>query len=284
MTGSNLAAIEALCAAIPGLERQGEGLWVNRTERGVSYPEHGLEILAAIEDRSYWFQHRNAVIETVMRHYPPPDILLDIGGGNGVVSRHLLGRGIPSMVVEPGAAGAAVAVTRGVPAIRSAFQDLKVPEGLLGAAGMFDVLEHIEDDAGMLGALNRALRSGGMLYIAVPAHSWLWSPQDTDSGHFRRYTVGSLSARLKEAGFEPMFGTYFFSALVPAVLLFRSLPGYLGWKRSTNDARQVSADHSLPDGPIGRAIAASFARELRSLAAKRRVSVGTSCLVVARKR
>ncbi len=46
---------------------------------------------------------------------------------------------------------------------------------LIGAIGLFDVLEHIENEAGFLKQLREVLKTGGRLYLTVPAFRWLWS-------------------------------------------------------------------------------------------------------------
>jgi len=69
------------------------------------------------------------------------------------------------------------------------------------AAGAFDVTEHIEDDLGFLRELGGILRPGGRLYVTVPAFPFLWSQEDTDTGHYRRYTLPAIEAVLRKAGF-----------------------------------------------------------------------------------
>src|SRR5205814_3237017 len=53
--------------------------------------------------------------------------------------------------------------------------------------GMFDVLEHIEDDAAALSSVRSLTRPGGHLVLTVPAHKALWSRFDEESHHCRRY-------------------------------------------------------------------------------------------------
>ena len=71
----------------------------------------------------------------------------------------------------------------------------------MAGAGLFDVLEHIPDDAGSLGGVHRLLApGGGRLYLTVPAYPWLWSPEDELSGHCRRYTLAGLRRVVERAG------------------------------------------------------------------------------------
>lgn len=57
-----------------------------------------------------------------------------------------------------------------------------------------NVLEHIEDDCGALRAMLGLLRPGGTLFLLVPAHGWLYTAFDVESGHWRRYS----KRRMKE--------------------------------------------------------------------------------------
>lgn len=270
------------CATIPGLEQIAPGMWSAADNRIVSFPDEAHADLERIEEGSYWFAHRNEVISTVVRRFTPGGRLLDIGGGNGFVSVALQRAGLDSIVVEPGATGAAVANRRGLPVVRAAFEDLQIADGSVAAAGLFDVLEHIEDAQGTLERLHRVLEPSGMLYIAVPAHNFLWSAQDDYSGHFRRYTVRGLERDLERAGFEALYGTYFFSALVPAVFAFRTIPSLLRQRRGDDSAR-AAEEHRLPGNAIGRLIKRSLSWEHETIRQGRTVPTGTSCLVAARK-
>jgi SAM-dependent methyltransferase len=66
----------------------------------------------------------------------------------------------------------------------------------------FEVLEHIEDDAGAVGAWLARLRPGGSLMLSVPAWQHRFAAADTMVGHFRRYDPADLRALLVKAGLE----------------------------------------------------------------------------------
>ena len=55
-----------------------------------------------------------------------------------------------------------------------------------------NVLEHIEDDQGALEALHSKLKSGGRLFLYVPAFDVLFSSMDRKVGHYRRYRKRGL--------------------------------------------------------------------------------------------
>lgn len=268
------------CGRVPGLVRVSNQHWANFDPADISYPDSDLAALEAIEPRSYWFAHRNAVITSVVRQHPPDGPIFDIGGGNGFVSQALATAGFPSVVVEPDHSGALASRRRGLPVVEAAFQNLAVPPGTLASAAMFDVLEHIEDDQSALENLRRLVVPGGMIYLAVPALSPLWSGEDVQAGHFRRYSRSSLSRVLKKAKFEPVRCTYFFSALAPAVFAFRTMPSLLGLRKGGNAATN-SDEHELPAGLVGRLMRHSFAREQAAIDNGRNIILGSSLLMAA---
>ena len=59
--------------------------------------------------------------------------------------------------------------------------------GYLDLVVMTDVLEHLDDPAGALGAVRARLKPGGALLMTVPATPWLWSAHDVTHHHRRRY-------------------------------------------------------------------------------------------------
>ncbi len=84
---------------------------------------------------------------------------------------------------------------------------------------LFDVLEHISDDRGMLELLGEVLVDGGYAVITVPAGPELWSYFDEASHHVRRYTAITLRDVLLAAGYEVISLTAFMSLTYPLVWL-----------------------------------------------------------------
>jgi SAM-dependent methyltransferase len=64
----------------------------------------------------------------------------------------------------------------------------------------FNVLEHIEDDVGMLRTAATLLRPGGHLVVFVPSLPFLYGAVDAQINHFRRYTKKSLAEAVGSAG------------------------------------------------------------------------------------
>lgn len=103
------------------------------------------------------------------------------------------------------------------------FQFLKDSPHKYSAIYTSNVLEHIEDDEGILRELYERLKPGGVIGIYVPAHPILFSKMDKDIGHVRRYTKSDLKSKVLNSGFDINSLTYddflgfFASALVKII-------------------------------------------------------------------
>jgi SAM-dependent methyltransferase len=268
----------------PSLELTNEGWWTSRTLSDVAYPEDGNSLCFAIEDSSFWFQHRNRCILEALRLFPPPGALFDVGGGNGYVALAIEKSGLQVVLVEPGPAGVRNALKRGVTSVvHATLDDLGALPETLPAVGLFDVIEHIEDDSGFIEKVNRFLEPGGRAYITVPAYGLLWSHEDVHAGHSRRYTTHSLSKLLKDAGYSLDFVTYFFSFLPLPIFFRRVLPYRLGFARTKISPATIRSDHQLRSALLGRVLDHLSQRELSKIAEGAPLRQGASCLAVARK-
>jgi SAM-dependent methyltransferase len=264
------------------LEIADDRIWFSKGSSAVSYPSAGNAAAFEVEDRSFWFQHRNRCIASIVRCFPPAGAIFDLGGGNGFVSLGLQTAGWQSIVVEPGRVGAMNARRRGLEnVICATLEDANFRSHSLPAVGLFDVLEHIQDDGQFLRTLGDRLIPGGRIYLTVPAHRWLWSAEDVSAGHFRRYTLTSLGSVLAQSGFDLEFASYIFSVLPVPILLKRTIPSLLGRRKTENfeeAIRELRGGSRTLERPAG----AVFDWELRRLKRRKTIPAGASCLVVAK--
>jgi SAM-dependent methyltransferase len=87
----------------------------------------------------------------------------------------------------------------------------------------YNVLEHIEDDAGVVSAFHRVLRPGAPLLIYVPAYALLYGPLDRAVGHVRRYRRKPLIELVESAGFTVQVCHYSDSIGFAAALVYRAV-------------------------------------------------------------
>jgi SAM-dependent methyltransferase len=261
-----------------------DGIWKSKTSRKISFPQTGYNECLSVEDDSFWFKHRNNILVEVLKLFPPNGAIFDIGAGNGVVSIALQNNGFDVVLVEPGTDAVFNAKMRGVRnIICSTFEDAGFKEKILPAIGLFDVLEHMENDSDILSLMKRSLINDGRLYITVPAYQFLWSSEDIITGHYRRYRLGNLSTLLKKCGFDIEFATYFFTILPLPIFLFRTLPTLL-LIRKEGSVELTTKEHNLKPNMLGTILNRIFKAELTLIKNRREIGFGGSCFIVAKSR
>lgn len=272
-----MTGIEAIASRVVP---SGEGYWAAGVRTEISYPAEHSDLCFSLEDQSFWFAHRNRAILAMIDAFPPPaGTILDVGGGNGFVTKALQESGREAVLLEPNPHGARNAVTRGVrQVICGDTESAGLVEGSLAAIGLFDVVEHISDDVAFLEALRPKLMPGGRIYLSVPAFSMLWSAEDVSAGHYRRYRAGTITRVLARAGFRVDYTTYIFALLPLPIFFLRTLPSLLRVRGETADT--VRGEHGTAGRGAG-LIDALLAPELALIRKRRRVPFGASCLVVA---
>lgn len=269
----------------PGLHRAEDGIWYASSEQSISYPGQGNDNCFAVENTSWWFKHRNECIVSVVNSFPPPPggCIFDIGGGNGFVASGLAHAGYEVALVEPGQAGATNAMARGIKNVVCATTDTaKFEIGSLPAVGLFDVIEHIEDDKSFMKHMLSLLEPGGMLYATVPAYSSLWSDEDVLAGHYRRYSLPQITGLLTEVGFEIVFSSYFFRLLPLPIFLLRALPHKLLPAAHSPATHSAERDHASGGRLASRIVDIALLPELHNLRNRKPMRFGASCLLAAR--
>lgn len=88
-----------------------------------------------------------------------------------------------------------------------------------------NVLEHIEKDEFAFKQCNKLLKKNGKLLLIVPQNPDLYSLQDKELGHFRRYTKDEIMTKAKDANFK-----------ILKIRNFNAV-GVLGWKLNKRSNR-----------------------------------------------
>jgi SAM-dependent methyltransferase len=239
-----------------------------------------------VERRHFWFvARREIVLDTLRRAVPDLDRrrLFDIGCGSGGLLEYLSGQGVA-------VAGACDAYAESLDLVRRrvAAPLVLVDEGRLPPLGpghglltLFDVLEHLDDDRGMLRFLHSALAPGGFLVLTVPAHPFLFDERDELACHRRRYRRPELRDKLEETGFVVRRLTHFGASLVPPLVMLHALTRLVPESRRRGRERQELEFRVVP--VLNELLRAALALERRLL----RVSslpFGSSIIAVATRR
>jgi SAM-dependent methyltransferase len=186
---------------------------------------------ALLEGEHWWFRARRLILRDLLARleWPPQPKILEIGVGPG----HNLLEIYPSDArlegVEPDPALASLAAARSpMPVFNASINQLppEIQEESYDGVTMFDVLEHIPDDARALQIVNRKLKPGGRIALSVPAYMWLWGQQDVVNQHCRRYTFTELRRKLEAAHFTIEHMTYFNTFLFLPIAAVRLVARY----------------------------------------------------------
>ena len=273
-----------LAKIAPNLQRGEEGIYYAKSASNISYPEGGNENYMQIEENSFWFMHRNNVLAESIKKYSEGKLFFDIGGGNGFVAKRLQEEGIEVVLLEPGKSGARNAQKRGIKhIICSSLEDAGFIPKSMEAVGLFDVLEHIKDDEVFLGEIYSYMKADSHIYINVPAYQFLWSEEDVEAGHFKRYTISGMKELLRKCGFEIIHASYIFSALPLPIFLLRSLPSRLGLAKKSGMLEKNKGEHELKSGVLNKTMQSIWNWEVNRVKKGRIIPFGSSCFVVGRK-
>lgn len=264
---------------------QRDGVWYAKTAAQVSYPSEATSIYFDIEDNSFWFKHRNACITALVKNFSAKSLFFDIGGGNGFVSKGLQDAGIQTALIEPSPVGVQNAYQKRhiQNVVCSTLDDAHFRTSTIPSAGLFDVVEHIQDDVAFLKNLHRYIQPNGYVYATVPTYSWLWSEFDVEAGHYRRYTKSSFDKLLAASGFKLVFGTYIFRMLPLPILLTRTMPSKLGMQKLFMSSEVQKEQHGAKKGFMTRLAEPLWEQELKNIKNLKSMGFGGSYLVVAQK-
>jgi SAM-dependent methyltransferase len=255
------------------------------THDRASYCADHFAPLFAAEDDHFWFRSRNRCIAAATRLIPDPKSIKDIiehGCGTGFVLAELQRLFPHARVVGTDLFAEGLSFARRRFAgelIQSDFTHYNERDAF-DLIGLFDVLEHLDDDRKALQALRQQLRSGGCLLLTVPAHMALWSDYDIASGHRRRYTRPQLMATLSEQGFEVRYCTEFMCLIFPIMWLRRRMSW--GWRvqKPATTSTQMKNELHVPR-LLNRILEMLLRPEGWWIERRYRLPVGTSLLALA---
>lgn len=214
--------------------------------------------MAEVEARHWWFAGRRQILATMIGQLdlPKDARILEVGCGTGGNLQMLAGFGrVSAFEMDAVARAIASRKTAGLHDIRAGKcpDDIPFKEDRFDLICLFDVLEHIEQDAETLTTLRSLLTRDGCILITVPAYQWLYGSHDTFLHHKRRYSAKHLRLKLAAAGLRASKLSYFNTMLFPLAVAARLKDKLF---RSTS-----ATGTAVPPGAINRAFRTIFGSE-----------------------
>ena len=177
------------------------------------------EAMARLEDDHWWFRARRDILDrAVARFVGKTDLALTVGVGITREAEMLAKR--TRLVAIDLARIDSRCLDVALPAQADATA-IPFGDSVFDAVFLFDVLEHVDEEAMALAEIRRVLRPGGKLLVTVPAFMFLYGLQDEVSEHKRRYRRRSLVDLLRRSGFQVDYASYFNTLLFPPIAAVR---------------------------------------------------------------
>lgn len=193
----------------------------------------------------HWYYRSKAKAMTRLIATINPSTILDVGAGSGFFSRYLLATSSAqeAWCVDISYSENSDAQEMGKPVhFRLSVEMVNADLVLL-----MDVLEHVEDDVGLLMDYASKVPSGTRFLISVPAFQFLWSGHDVFLEHKRRYQLNQIENVIEKAGLKVTCGVYYFGAVFPIAASIRLINNYFR-KGTQNSKSQLKQHHPFVNG------------------------------------
>jgi 2-polyprenyl-3-methyl-5-hydroxy-6-metoxy-1,4-benzoquinol methylase len=208
------------------------------------------DILGADIGRHWYYRSKAAALRRAVGRLAPKRIL-DIGAGSGFFSRHLLAEGSAqsALCVDIGYAADRDDSVAGKPVLYRRDTGPTDCDLVL----MMDVLEHVDDDRGLVRLYADKVPSGAHFLATVPAFQFLWSGHDVFLEHKRRYRLPEIEKTMTDAGLEVVHGAYYFGFIFPLAAAVR-----LATRGDTSPKSSLSRQGAITNGLLMLACAAEL--------------------------
>jgi SAM-dependent methyltransferase len=177
------------------------------------------------EASNHWYYQSKAWAVQKLLDKTPIHSILDVGSGSGFFSKYLLKN---TDIQE------AWCVDIGYPndfdsryQSKPIFFRKSIAKSKADLVLMMDVLEHVDDDLGLLKNYVDQAPPNTYFLLTVPAFQFLWSAHDEFLEHKRRYTLPQLKDLALKSGLSIQTEMYFFGLVFPLAVLTRFTQKYI---------------------------------------------------------
>ena len=161
---------------------------------------------------------RRVITDTVTGFLNNGKTFLEVGTGPGDVSRELQNRGLRITVSDIEIDSLNHAASHDISSVVQFDLYHPIYRDHFDAVGAFDVIEHLEDDSTAVKNLLDIVKPGGLMFVTVPAHNWLWNNRDRLENHKRRYSRRRLRRLFEGSGATVINVDYIFFMIFPLLI------------------------------------------------------------------
>jgi 2-polyprenyl-3-methyl-5-hydroxy-6-metoxy-1,4-benzoquinol methylase len=196
---------------------------------------------------SHWYYRSKALAMKNLLGQVEPSAILDVGAGSGFFSKYLLTQSTAqeAWCVDTSYDGDYDSIEANKPVHFRRFIDFVNADLVL----LMDVLEHVDDDLGLLQEYVGKVPRGSHFLVSVPAFEFLWSGHDVFLEHKRRYRLKQVEDLVEQAGLTVIHGAYYFGAVFPIAGAIRVV-GNLFSKDTQQPHSQLKQHHPLINGVL----------------------------------
>lgn len=171
------------------------------------------DILGEDIDKHWYYAAKASATTRLLGDNIDGSVILDVGAGSGFFSRHLLrhSNAAEAWCVDISYKADSDSAETGKPVHYRRAVDAVDADLVL----LMDVLEHVEDDVGLLTHYAEKVPRGARFLISVPAFQFLWSGHDDFLEHKRRYTLPQIEDVARRSGIVVEHGAYYFGFVFP---------------------------------------------------------------------
>jgi len=244
------------------------------------------EQFLTLEQSHWWFRGRRTVYLGLLDHHldERPRRVLDLGSGVGGFLEGLGRLGGRVDAVDDDTDSLRRCAERGFRSgVLADGYRLPFRDESYDLVCLFDVLEHLDDDAAALREVRRVLRPGGRVFLSVPAYPWLYANNDRVAHHRRRYTRAGLRRLFEQADLALERNTHanvlLLPVIAPIVLALKAVEAL--FLRGRGSSQHTNLSWPLPSA-VHTLLHAVFAAEL-PFARRMDLPFGHSIAAIARR-
>ncbi len=198
-------------------------IWRFVTDSKSTFEDHTEESIKALAENAghhFWLLERKRIVVSAIKQYlGEGDRFLDMGVGACDIAHDLRVLGVQLLLADIQPQSLDIGAELG---FEDLFQfDIHKPifRDHVNGVGVFDVLEHLDDDKTAVASLLQMVLPGGYIFVTVPAFQGLWNNRDVMERHKRRYSRRQLEKLFRSQGADVLSCSYTFFSIFPLLVL-----------------------------------------------------------------